>query len=31
MSDLVIHICRVRNGMSDFIAQEPPVPLTQIM
>jgi hypothetical protein len=31
MTDLVIHIRGVRNGMSDFIAQEPSVTLTQIM
>ena len=31
MTDLVIHIRRVRDRMSDFIAQEPSVTLTQIV
>src|SRR5262249_51018128 len=31
MSDLVIHISRVRDSMSNFIAQEPPIALTQIV
>jgi hypothetical protein len=31
MTDLVIHIGGVRDRVSNFIAQEPPVTLTQIM
>ena len=31
MTDLVIHIGRVLDGVSNFLAQEPPITLAQIM
>jgi hypothetical protein len=31
MSDLVIYISRILDGVRDFLAQEPPITLAQIM